>query len=277
MHVFITAEIGINHNGDLNIARKLIDVAAFAACDAVKFQKREPGICVPPHQANTMRETPWGTMTYLDYRYRLEFGKEEFDEIDRYSRDRGIEWFASAWDVESQMFLREYDLKHNKIASPMLTNIKLLEAVAEERKHTFVSTGMSTMPEIETAVDVFRKHRCPFELVHCNSSYPMNNQEANLRCIITLRERFGCDVGYSGHERGLQISLGAVALGASSLERHITLDRAMYGSDQAASLEPQGLLRLVRDVRALEEALGDGEKRVYESEQASLKKLRHSG
>lgn len=274
MKVFITAEIGINHNGDINISKKLIDVAAFASCDAVKFQKRNPKNCVPPEQENVMRETPWGLMTYLEYRYRVEFGEEEYNEIDRYCREKGIEWYASAWDVESQLFLRKYNLKYNKVASPMLTNTELLEIVAEEKKHTFISTGMSTMAEIEKAVDIFRKYDCPFELMHCSSSYPMSNEEANLRCIISLREKFGCNVGYSGHERGLQISVAAVALGATSLERHITLDRATYGSDQAASLEPQGLIRLVRDVRTIELALGDGVKRVYDSEKPIMERLR---
>lgn len=274
MRVFITAEVGINHNGDINIAKKLVDIAAFAGCDAVKFQKRNPKSSVVPEQRNVMRETPWGLMTYLEYRHRVEFGEEEYDEIDRYCREKGIEWYASAWDVESQLFLRKYNIKHNKIASPMLTNTELLELVAKEKKDTFISTGMSTMAEIEKAVDIFRKYDCPFELMHCNSSYPMKNEEANLHCIITLREKFGCNVGYSGHERGLQISVAAVALGATSLERHITLDRAAYGSDQAASVEPQGLLRLVRDVRVIEQAMGDGVKRVYESEKPNLERLR---
>ena len=276
MRVFITGEIGINHNGDINIAKKLIDVATFAGCDAVKFQKRDPKSCVPPEQGNVMRETPWGLMTYLEYRHRVEFGEEEYGEIDRYCKQKGIEWYASAWDVKSQVFLGKYNLRHNKIASPMLTNIELLEIVAKEKKHTFISTGMSTMAEIENAVDIFRKYNCPFELMHCNSSYPMKSEEANLRCIITLREKFGCDVGYSGHETGLQISLAAVTLGAVSLERHITLDRAAYGSDQAASLEPQGLIRLVRDVRIIEQAMGDGVKRVYDSEKLKLERLRHT-
>ena len=276
MGVFITGEIGINHNGDINIAKKLIDIAVVAGCDAVKFQKLNPKICVPPKQAKLMRETPWGLMTYLDYRYRLEFGEEEYNEIDNYCKNKDIQWYASAWDIDSQLFLRKYHLMNNKIASAMLTNVKLLETVAEEKKHTFISTGMSTMDEIEKAVNIFRKYDCPFELMHCNSSYPMNSEEANLRCIPTLRKKFGCDVGYSGHERGLQISLAAIVLGATSLERHITLDRTMYGSDQAASLEPQGLIRLVRDVRTIEQAMGDGVKRLYESEKASLEKLRHS-
>ncbi|MFC1984231.1 N-acetylneuraminate synthase family protein [Chloroflexota bacterium] len=276
MRVFITAEIGINHNGDLDIAKKMIDATILAGCDAVKFQKRTPELCVPEKQRDVMRETPWGLMTYSEYRYRVEFGEKEYDEIDRYCKEKGIEWYASAWDVESQLFLRKYNLSHNKIASAMLTNIKLLEMVAEEKKHTFISTGMSTMAEIEKAVELFRKYDCPFELMHCNSSYPMNSGEANLCCIITLRQKFGCNVGYSGHEKGLQISIAAVALGATSLERHITLDRTAYGSDQAASLEPQGLIRLVRDVRIIGQAMGDGVKRVYESEKPNLKKLRYT-
>ncbi|MFC1986970.1 N-acetylneuraminate synthase family protein [Chloroflexota bacterium] len=272
--VYITAEIGINHNGDINIAKKLIDVAAFAGCNAVKFQKRNPKSSVPPEQVNIMRETPWGLMTYLEYRYKVEFGEKEYDEIDRYCQEKGIEWYASAWDTDSQLFLRKYNLRHNKIASPMLTKTALLKMVAEEKKDTFIATGMSTMAEIEKAVETFRKYDCPFELMHCNSSYPMNSEEANLLCIISLRQKFGCNVGYSGHERGLQVSLAAVALGATSLERHITLDRAMWGSDQAASLEPQGLLLLVRDVRVIEQALGDGVKQVYESEKSALQRLR---
>jgi len=274
MGVFIISEIGINHNGDIGIAKELINMAASAGCNAVKFQKRDPEICVPPEQRDVVRATPWGVMTYLQYRYKVEFGEKEYDEINNHCKEKGIEWYASAWDVESQFFLRKYDLRHNKIASSMLTNIELLEMVADEKKHTFISTGMSSMPQIKRAVELFRKHDCPFELMHCTSSYPMDIHEANLRCIITLRDKFNCDVGYSGHERGLQISLAAVALGASSLERHITLDRTAYGSDQAASLEPHGLLRLVRDIRIIEQALGDGKKRVYDSEKAILNKLR---
>src|SRR4030042_5828591 len=264
MGVFITGEIGINHNGDTNIAKELISVAASAGCNAVKFQKRTPEICVPPKQRDVIRATPWGLMTYLQYRYKVEFGEKEYNEINHYCKEKGIEWYASAWDVESQLFLRKYDLRHNKIASSMLTNIELLEVVAEEKKPTFISTGMSSMPQIKKAVELFRKHDCPFELMHCTSSYPMANHEANLRCILTLRDKFDCNVGYSGHERGLQISLAAVTLGASSLERHITLDRTAWGSDQAASLEPQGLLQLVRDIRIIEQALGDVKKKRLE-------------
>lgn len=271
--VFITAEIGINHNGDISTARKLIDVAAFAGCDAVKFQKRTIDLVYTKEFLDSPRESPWGT-TQRAQKEALEFGEDEYDMIDDYCRSKGIEWYASAWDIESQSFLRKYDLRHNKVASPLLTHTKLLKVIAEEKKPTFISTGMSTIAEIEKAVALFRKYDCPFELQHCNSSYPMENEEANLRCIITLRNKFGCKVGYSGHERGLQISLAAVALGATSLERHITLDRAMYGSDQAASVEPHGLELLVRDVRIIEAALGDGVKTVHESEIPNLKKLR---
>ena len=221
-----------------------------------------------------VRDTIWGLIPYIEYRHKIEFGEAQYDEIDAYCKSKEMEWFASAWDVESQRFLSKYNLRHNKVASAMLTNMPLLELIAREKKYTFISTGMSTMEEIEKAVDIFKKYGCPFELMHCNSSYPSANEEANLQCIVALRERFGCPVGYSGHERGLQISVAAVALGVTSLERHITLDRTMKGSDHAASLEPQGLLRLVRDVRVIEQALGNGIKCVYDSERPVLKKLR---
>lgn len=274
MSVFIIAEIGINHNGDIEIAKKLIDIAASVNCNAVKFQKRTPEICVSKEQRDIIRDTPWGLMTYMEYRDRVEFGKKEYSTIDQYCKKKGVEWFASAWDIESQSFLNQYDCKYNKIASAMLTNIPLLEMVAKEKKHTFISTGMSTMEEIKRAVEIFKKYDCHFELMHCNSSYPIKNEEANLRCIHTLREIFHCNVGYSGHEKGTQISLGAVVLGATSLERHITIDRTMYGSDQAASLEPRGFAILVRDIRIIEKALGDGIKIVYDSEIPIRKKLR---
>jgi len=274
MPVFIIEEIGLNHNGDLDIAKKLIDVAAFAGCDAVKFQKRTPAVCVPESQKNVMRDTPWGRMTYLNYRYKVEFEKAEYDEIDRYCKEKNIDWLASPWDVQSFEFLQQYNLKCCKIPSAMLTNRKLLEAVALGGQLTYLSTGMSTMKEIEAAVGIFKYHDCSFELMHCVSTYPMGNEEANLYCIPMLQERFRCKVGYSGHERGLQISLAAVALGATSLERHVTLDRTMWGSDHAASLEPGGLMKFVRDARIIEKALGDGVKRVLESELPIREKLR---
>ena len=274
MAVFIIEEVGINHNGDLDIAKKLIDIAAFAGCDAVKFQKRSPDICVPDAQKNVLRDTPWGRMTYLEYRHKMEFGQEEFDAIDVYCAAKDITWFASVWDAESFDFMQRYDPKYCKIPSAMLSNQPLLSKVAGAGIYTYVSTGMSTLTEIDRAVAIFRKHGGPFELMHCVSTYPMANHEANLNCIETLKKRYGCDVGYSGHERGLQITLAAVALGATSIERHVTVDRTMYGSDQAASLEPAGLLRMVRDIRIIETALGDGEKRVLESELPILAKLR---
>ena len=272
--VFITAEIGINHNGDINIAKKLIDIAKNANCDAVKFQKRTVEKVYSKQVLDSPRESPWGTTT-REQKLGLEFNKKEYDIIDAYCKEKGIEWFASSWDIDSQLFLRNYHLKHNKIASAMLTNVKLLNIVAEEKKHTFISTGMSTIDQIDQAVKVFKNNNCPFELMHSNSSYPMKPDEANLQCIKTLKEKFNCNVGYSGHETsGYNISLAAAILGATSIERHITIARAMYGSDQAASLEPIGLVRLVRDIRMLDLIMGDGVKKVYPSEISVMKKLR---
>lgn len=271
--VYITAEIGINHNGDLEICKKLIDWAVLCGCDAVKFQKRTVEKVYTKEYLDSYRESPWGT-TQRAQKEGLEFGKKEYDIIDSYCKEKGIEWFASAWDVDAQKFLEQYDCKHNKVASAMLTNLELLEMIAKEKKHTFVATGMSTFEEIDTAVEIFKKYECPYELMHCNSTYPMKNEDANLKMIYTLRERYGCDVGYSGHETGRIVSLAAVAMGATSLERHITLDRTMYGSDQAASLEVDDLQRLVKDIRAIELALGNGKKFLSEAEMATKKKLR---
>ena len=272
--VFITAEIGINHNGDINVAKKLIDMAVRTGCNAVKFQKRTVEKVYSKEVLDSPRESPWGTTT-REQKLGLEFGKKEYDIINSYTREKGIEWYASAWDLDSQSFLRNYNLKHNKIASPMLTNFELLNAVAEEKKYTFISTGMSSMDQISNAVEVFRKHNCPFELMHCNSSYPMNYPEANLNCIKSLREKFKCNVGYSGHESmGYLICTTAAALGATSIERHITIDRSSYGSDQAASLEENGLARMVRDVRLMDTILGDGIKKIWPSEIPVMKKLR---
>ena len=272
--VFITAEIGINHNGDIDIAKKLIGVAKKCDCDAVKFQKRTVEKVYSKETLDSPRDSPWGKTT-RDQKLGLEFNKNEYDEIDAYCKEKKIEWFASAWDIDSQLFLGNYQLKYNKIASAMLTNVELLNIVAEEKKHTFISTGMSTIDQISHAVKTFKNSDCPFELMHSNSSYPMNPSEANLLCIKTLKEEFNCDVGYSGHESsGYYISLAAALLGATSIERHITLARDMYGSDQAASLEPVGLERLVRDIRALNLIMGDGVKRIYPSEIPVMKKLR---
>ena len=272
--VFITAEIGINHNGDIEIAKNLIEIAKSAGCDAVKFQKRTVEKVYSKSVLDSPRESPWGKTT-RDQKLGLEFGKKEYDEINQHCLLYGIDWFASSWDLDSQSFLCQYDLKYNKIASAMLTNSELLKTVAKEKKHTFISTGMSTMEEIGDAVNIFREHNCPFELMHANSSYPMKIEEANLLCIPMLKKEFGCNVGYSGHEIGAyRVSLIAVTLGATSLERHITLDRTMYGSDQAASLEPAGLERMVRDIQGVEAIMGDGEKRVWDSEIPVKKKLR---
>ena len=269
--VFVIAEVGINHNGDLDLAKKLIDTAVLSGCDAVKFQRTIEHV-YSPEELDVPRESPFGT-TNREQKNGLEFGKKEYDQIDAYCKSKGIEWFASAWDIESQNFLRQYDLKYNKVASAMLTIEPMLRAIAAEGKYTFISTGMSTLEEIKFAVDIFNSVECPFELMHCNSSYPMKNEEANLSMIKVLSDSHGCDVGYSGHEAGLQVSLAAVALGATSIERHITLDRAMYGSDQAASIEPMGVIKLVRDIRVIESAIGDGVKTMTDVEVACRKKL----
>ena len=257
MSIFIIAEIGINHNGDLGIAKDLIDVAIDAGADAVKFQKRNIDLVYTKKLLASHRESPWGT-TQREQKEGLEFGLEEYKEIDRYCKEKGIEWFASAWDRESQKFLRQFDLKYNKIASAVLVYGDLLKEVASEKKHTFVSTGMAEFEQIDRAVEIFKGADCPFELMHCVSTYPMNDEDANLNRIRTLRGRYQCDVGYSGHETGLAVSYAAAALGITALERHITLGRAMYGSDQASSVEPMGLRMLVGTVRKIEKAMGDG-------------------
>lgn len=272
-HVFIIGEIGINHNGDLEIAKKLIDWAVLAGCDAVKFQKRTVNKVYTEEYLNSYRESPWG-ITQRAQKEGIEFGQKEYDEINRYCLEKKIDWFASAWDVDSQNFLKQYDLKYNKIASAMLTDDDFLYRVASENKYTFIATGMSTLEEIDHAVNIFRKKECPFELMHCNSTYPMPKEEANLRVIPALRERYRCRVGYSGHEIGRIVSTSAVALGATSIERHITLDNTMYGSDQAASLNVRDLVRLVEDIRVIETVLGSGEKVLSEKELDTRKKLR---
>ena len=273
--VFITAEIGINHNGDIDIAKQLIDVAKKCDCNAVKFQKRTVEKVYSKEILDTPRESPWGTTT-REQKIGLEFTKKEYDEIDAYCKHKGIDWYASSWDADSQNFLKNYNLRYNKVASAMLTNDELLDVIAQERKHTFISTGMSTIEQIKNAVDIFKKSDCPFELQHSNSTYPMKLEEANVKCIETLREEFGCDVGYSGHEDSSYIvCVIAAVFGATSIERHITLNRSMYGSDQAASLESPGLERMVRDVRRVETIIGDGIKRVWDSELPVMKKLRY--
>ena len=272
--VFVVAEIGINHNGDVGIAKKMIDVAKNSGCNAVKFQKRTVEKVYSKEVLDSPRDSPWGKTT-REQKLGIEFGKREYDEIDRYCFLHDMEWYASAWDVDSQKFLRQYNLKHNKIASAMLTDYKLLETVAEEKKLTFISTGMSTMDEVRKAVEIFKKYDCPFELMHCNSAYPMDISEANLLCIPTLKKEFNCNVGYSGHEvAGYLVCVSAVLLGATSIERHMSLDRTLYGSDQVASLEPLGWIRLVRDIRKIKQILGDGKKRIWDSELPAKEKLR---
>ena len=273
MSVFIIAEIGINHNGSLDIAKKLIVAAHEAGCHAVKFQKRTLGVVYSDEELDKPRESPWGT-TNREQKQGLEFNETEYREIDSFCKSLGIEWFASAWDIESQHFLRKFDLKYNKIASALLTHKELLKEVAKEGKHTFISTGMSTLEQIEQAVSVFRKEGCSFELMHCNSTYPMKNEDAHLAVMNTLAEKFNCNVGYSGHEAGRIVSIVAVALGATSLERHITLDKAMYGSDQAASLEVTELSKLVDDINTSLTAIGNSEKVIHDSELPIMKKLR---
>jgi N-acetylneuraminate synthase len=273
MSIFVIAEIGINHNGDIDIGKQLIDVAKLAGANAVKFQKRTIDKVYSKEELDKLRESPWGT-TNREQKIGLEFGKKEFDDIDRYCKEKKIEWFASAWDLESQKFLRQFDLKYNKIASAMITYRELLEDVAKEKKHTFISTGMCDLSIVDCAVEIFRKANCPFELMHCMSTYPTADEDANLNCIMTLRNRYKCNVGYSGHEVGLAVSYAAAALGVSSLERHITLDRAMYGSDQAASLDPASFIQLVGGLRKLEKAMGDGQIRIHEKEVPIAKKLR---
>lgn len=273
MSVFVIAEIGINHNGNLEICERLIALAAESGFDAVKFQKRDIEIVYTPEFLATSRESPWGT-NQRDQKKGLEFGLAEYKEINNLSSKYQIPWFASAWDQNSQLFLRRFDCPYNKIASAMIVDAAHLRMVADEGKHTFISTGMSTIDQIDKAVSVFREKGCSFELMHCVSTYPMKDEHANLAIIQKLRDRYDCNVGYSGHESGVAISIAAVALGATSIERHITLDRAMYGSDQAASLEPTGLRQLVGAIRKIQVAIGDGEKRVIPEEIPIAEKLR---
>lgn len=270
--VYIVAEIGINHNGDLDIAKKLIDTAVRTGCDAVKFQKRTPLLCVPPEQRSKMRETPWGYITYMDYRYKVEFEIDQYREIDAYCRDRGIVWLTSCWDEEAVDFIEQFDPPAYKIQSAAVTDLALLGRLKQTGRPLILSTGMSTMEDIRQAVDLLGTD--DLVLCHSTSTYPCPPEELNLRMIPTLREEFGCPVGYSGHEVGLPTTVAAVSLGACYVERHITLDRAMWGSDQAASIEPQGFERLVKYIRVVEQALGDGVKRVYESEMPVRNRLR---
>uniref|UniRef100_A0A6M3JYG8 Putative N-acetylneuraminate synthase n=1 Tax=viral metagenome TaxID=1070528 RepID=A0A6M3JYG8_9ZZZZ len=272
--VFIIAEIGINANGDLPTAKSMIDMASLCGCDAVKFQKRTIEKVYTKEYLDSPRETQWGT-TQREQKEQYEFSKEDYDEIDHYCKLKGIEWFASAWDEDSQLFLRQYDLKYNKVASAFLTHGPMLSMIAVEKKHTFISTGMSTLHDIDIAVSIFRQNGCPFTLMHCCSAYPTNISDLNLALIDVLRKRYGCEVGYSGHEVSPMPSIMAAVLGATVIERHITLDRTMYGADQAASLELRGLKIMVDNIRNIPIYLGDGVKRVVPGEEIMAEKLRY--
>ena len=273
MSIKIIAEIGINHNGDMDICKELIDVAANSGANCVKFQKRDIDQVYTQDFLNSSRESPWGT-TQREQKTGLEFSSEQYQEIENYCKSKGLEWFASAWDINSQKFLRQFNSKYNKVASAMIVHTELLKEIASEGKHTFISTGMTTYDDIQDAVNIFRKANCSFELMHTVSTYPMKDEDANLNMIKTLREKFNCNVGYSGHEVGLAVSYAAAALGISSLERHISLDRSMYGSDQSASVEPAGFKQLIGAVRKIELAMGDGVKKTIEAEALIAANLR---
>ena len=274
MSIFLIAEIGINHNGDLNIVKKLIDSAVGAGFDAVKFQKRNIDKVYKKDFLDSFRESPWGK-TQRAQKDGLEFGKKEYEEIDNYCKVKNIKWTASAWDLESQDFISSFNVDFNKVASPMLGHKPLIKKIASERKKTFISSGMSTLQELDEVVKVFKTEKCPFEIMHCNSTYPMPENEANLMCIETLKKRYNCNVGYSGHESTLlKVCITAVALGATSIERHITLDRAMYGSDQSASIEAGSLRSFVESIRMIPLIKGDGIKKLTTKEEAARKKLR---
>lgn len=269
---YVIGEIGINHNGSLEVAKELIKTAADAGCEAVKFQKRTPELCVPKDQWEMVRETPWGTMSYIEYRHKVEFEEHEYRAINEYCGEIGVTWFASPWDIPSVEFLEKLQVPCYKIASACLTDTDLLNEIRSTSKPVIMSTGMSNLDQIREAVSIFEGK--PLALLHCNSAYPANPRELNLRVIGKYRDEFQIPIGYSGHESGLAPSLGAVALGACILERHITLDRAMWGTDQSASVEPQGIAKLIRDLRTIELSLGDGNKIVYDSELEAMKKLR---
>jgi N-acetylneuraminate synthase len=273
MSIYIIAEIGINHNGDMSIAKQLIDAASSAGFDAVKFQKRTVSKVYTKEFLDSPRESPWGK-TQRDQKEGLEFSLEDYEEINSYCKEKRIQWSASAWDIDAQLFLQQFNCAFNKVASPMLGHIPLLKLIASEKKRTFISTGMSTLEEIDEIVKIFKEANCPFELMHCNSTYPMKDEDANLRCIPMLKERYQCEVGYSGHESSLiKVCTAAVALGATSLERHITLDRSMYGSDQAASIEINALRNFVESVRAVPDILGSGRKILTDAEKKVREKL----
>ncbi len=272
---FLIAEIGINHNGSVKLAKRLIDLAKKYNFDSVKFQKRDPNICIPENQKGKMRTTPWGYMSYLEYRKKMEFGEKEYKNIDDYCKKIKINWFSSVWDTNSLKFMKKFNTKYNKVASAMLTNRVLLELIAKEKKLTFISTGMSTMSDIEKAVNIFKKNKCSFVLMHCVSTYPCLEENLNLNLIITLKKRFKCKVGYSGHESSISPSLLAWYLGADYIERHITLERSMYGTDQAASLSEQGIRELLSLLTKFPAMFGDGKKTITKEEKELIPKFRY--
>ena len=274
---FLIAEIGINHNGSIKLAKKMIDLAKETGFDAVKFQKRNPDISTPEHQKSKIRNTPWGDITYLDYKKKIEFGSKEFKKIDAYCKKKKIVWFASAWDLDSQRFLKKFKLRYNKVASAMLTNDELIEEIAKEKKLTFISTGMSSIKAIKRCIDIFKKNKCGFVLMHCVSTYPCPEEKLNLNMIVTLKNKFKCDIGYSGHESTVSPSILAYSLGANYIERHITLNRTMWGTDQAASLSKDGMLSLVRILKKAPLVMGSGNKIVSSEEKKMLKKFKYWG
>lgn len=274
-NIFFIAEAGINHNGDLEIAKKLIDMASTAGCDAIKFQKRTPTICVPDSMKNVLRDTPWGTITYLEYKEKIEFNEAEYKLIAKHCKSRNIAWSASAWDLPSLIFLDEFDLPFNKIASALVTNLEFIEQVASRGKMTYASVGMSDYSDIDNLVRIFKKHRCPLTIMHTVSTYPAKESDLNLRMIQTLRSRYRLPVGYSGHEPSVSPSIVAASLGAVAIERHITLDRTMWGTDHSASLEFSGLNQLIGSIRKVPIVLGDGVKRKIIEEESIAKKMRY--
>tara|TARA_Y100000590_G_scaffold18275_1_gene21773 strand:+ start:36723 stop:37568 length:846 start_codon:yes stop_codon:yes gene_type:complete len=272
---YLIAEIGINHNGSIKLAKQLIDLAKKYNFDAVKFQKRDPNICVPEHQKNQIRNTPWGNITYLDYKKKIEFGNKEFKLIDEYCKKIKIDWFCSPWDTNSVKFLKKFNTKYNKVASAMLTNTELLKIIAKEKKMTFISTGMSEMKDIDNALKIFKKNNCDFVLMHCVSTYPCPENELNLNVINTLQKKYKCKVGYSGHETSVSPSIAAWFLGADYIERHITLDRSMFGTDQAASLSEQGIRELTTMLSKFPMMMGSGKKTMSKEEKSLIKKFRY--
>lgn len=272
---FLIGEIGINHNGNVKLAKKLIDLASKYKFDCVKFQKRTPEICIPDYQKQVVRDTPWGQMSYLEYKKKIEFGIKEYSEIDKYCKKKKILWFASSWDIESQKLMRRFKSKYNKIASAMITNLEFLKVVAQERKKTFISTGMTEMKDITKAVKIFRDAKCPIVLLHCVSTYPCPEKDLNLNVIRTLKNKYKCEVGYSGHESTVSPSILAWFIGASAIERHITLDRSMWGTDQSASLSEDGIRNLTNIIFKTPEILGDGKKKFSKNEKNISKKFRY--